>query len=143
MSLVSLTFNSGNSIIGKGNPQFGVASTPRPQQQSSPSESMDCEITRKPVVLTPAMASARAPGKLILKKVDQFFGLTEVVLLGHVETGVIQTGMSCQVNGNEFRVTEVESKIGKTAKKGLAATVVIDGPGGKEVFEGVTEVTFN
>jgi len=127
MSLVSLSFGNNSSAI-KG-PSFKEKTV----QGDGPQEA--------PRVLNPHRIDTSLENKIMIVKPDQFYGQDEVVLIARVLEGAVVPGMKGITTGKEFEVTLVESKIGNIAKKGLLATITVQGVNiFKESFEPNQEI---
>lgn len=119
MSLVSLTFGSGKS-------EFSVKA---PISVLTPEDQ---------IAIDPAVEN-----RLEIKKACQFLGHTDVYLVGQIVSGVVTNSMKGQVNGLDFEIVELESKIGhRIAKTGMTVGLTVRGIQ-KDLFKQGSIVTFS
>ncbi len=70
----------------------------------------------------------KVENRLKVIKVTTFFGSPDVFIIGEVESGVVGKDMMGAINGQEFRVTEIECKLRNSpvAKKGMTVGVTTE-----------------
>ena len=67
--------------------------------------------------------------RLLIKKVCSFYKRAEMYLIGEIVSGVVKEGMKGKINGKEFKVLELESKMkgAPIAGQGMTIGLTIDG----------------
>lgn len=75
-------------------------------------------------------------GKIEVKKVNQFFGERNIYIVVEVKSGVLFENMKAKLGNKTCYLVEIESKYGRTAKKGMNAGLTVAGIDKDEIQKG-------